>query len=294
MKRKSKLTIEPKYILIICSCLCAILIFVSFRYSEKLEPVKNAFGAIVTPMQKGINTVGSFLSDKSKIFTNMQKLLKENQKLKKENDTLSYENRMLQQDKYDYEKLKELYSLDKKYDKYPKLAARVITKDPTPWNSVFTINKGTKDGIKVGQNVLADGGLVGIITQAGYNYAVVRSVIDDKSNVTGTILKTKESCNVKGDLQLIDKGLIKLEFINKDAEVENNYEVVTSRNSDKFLDGILIGYVKDVTLDSNNMTKSGYLTPVVDFKHLDTVLVITTLKEPLYAKAPEKKAEEKK
>ena len=95
-------------------------------------------------------------------------------------------------------------------------------------------------------------------------------------------LKTNDQCNVKGNLELIDNGLIEVQAIDKDAKIEEGYEIVTSTISPKYLPGILIGYVSDVTLDSNNMTKSGYLTPAVDFTNLTTVLVITELKETLY------------
>ena len=50
--------------------------------------------------------------------------------------------------------------------------------------------------------------------------------------------------------------------------------IVTSNISEKYLEGILIGYAKDITLDSNNLTQSGYIVPAVDFKHINTVLVI--------------------
>ena len=50
--------------------------------------------------------------------------------------------------------------------------------------------------------------------------------------------------------------------------------MVTSNISSKYVEGLLIGYVKEVTTDPNSLTKSGYLIPVVDFEHLQEVLVI--------------------
>ena len=66
-------------------------------------------------------------------------------------------------------------------------------------------------------------------------------------------------------------------------------EIVTSHISDKYLQGITIGVVSDIKVDSNNLTRSGYLTPVVDFKHLHEVLVITTLKEDVTKEIKEAK-----
>lgn len=291
MRRRTKIHINPKHLLIILIILCFGLIFLSYRYGGILSPVRNAASSVVTPMQRGINVVGSFISDKFNIFTSMKDLLEENDKLKDQVNLLSYENKLLLQDKYELDELRELYELDLKYLDYPKVAARVISKDTNNWYSVFTIDKGTRDGLAVDMNVLAGNGLVGIIIECNYNNSKVRSIIDDKSNVSGMFLKTSDTCIVKGDLELMDEGKIRVELISKDAEVYDNYEIVTSHISDKFLQGILIGYVSDIKLDSSNMTKTAYLTPVVDFERLNEVLIITELKEPLLEKDPSITAE---
>ena len=64
-----------------------------------------------------------------------------------------------------------------------------------------------------------------------------------------------------------------------DDQVQAGDQIVTSYISDKYLQGILIGYIKDVSVDSNNLTKSGTITPVVDFEHIQEVLVILDKKE---------------
>ena len=58
----------------------------------------------------------------------------------------------------------------------------MISKDPGNWYSTFVINRGSDDGIQVDMNVLADGGLAGIVTEVGKDWATVRSIIDDSSN----------------------------------------------------------------------------------------------------------------
>lgn len=281
MRRRTKLNINPKHVLIICIVLCAGLIIFSFRFGEKLSPVKEAVGTVITPMQKGINSVGTFISDKMDTFQSINELLEENKKLKDQVSSLSYENKLLLQDKYELDSLRELYELDQKYLDSPKVAARVISKDTNNWYNVFTIDKGTRDGLKKDMNVLAGNGLAGIITEVHYNWSVVRSIIDDDSKVSGMFLETSDTCIIQGDLQLMDDGKIRVEQINKDAAISDGDEVVTSHISTKYLQGILIGYVSDIKLDPSNMTKTAYLTPVVDFERLEEVLVITELKEPL-------------
>lgn len=281
MRRRTKLPIEPKIVLIAFSLVCFILIVVSFQYKEKLAPVKSFAGEIVTPMQKGINQVGSWFSEKAQIFTTMEKLIEENNQLKEELANISYENKILQQERYELDDLRKLYKLDEKYASYPKVAARVISRDSNNWYNQFCIDKGAKDGLAVNMNVIAGDGLVGIITEVGENWSKVRTIIDDKSNVSGMTLKASDTCNVKGNLELIDQGLIELELADKEADIKEGDEIVTSHISDRYLEGILIGYVNSISVDPSNMTQSGYLTPAVSFDSLDTVLVITELKKEL-------------
>lgn len=287
MRRRTKFNINPKHVLIAGVVICIGFVGLSFRFGEQLKPVRSAVGSVFTPMQKGINIVGTFISDKMENFKNINDLLAENEELKNKINVLTYENKMLLQDKYELDGLRELYELDQKYLDYPKVAARVIDKDPGNWYHVFKIDKGTKDGLAKDMNVMAGNGLVGIITEAYYNYSIVRSIIDDKSNVHGMFIKTSDTCVVQGDLQLMDEGKIRVELISKDAEIMDGFEVVTSHISPNFHQGILIGYVSDIELDSSNMTKTAYLTPVVDFERLKEVLIITELKEPQLKEPPE-------
>ena len=156
--------------------------------------------------------------------------------------------------------------------------ARVIQKDAGNWYHSFVIDKGTDDGIEVDMNVIADGGLVGIVTEVGSNFAKVRSIIDDDSNVSAMSLNSGDTCIVSGDLKLYADGKLRLSYIDKNDNIWDDDKIVTSNISDKYLPNILIGYAKDITVDSNNVTKSGYLIPAVDFEHLQNVLVIKTLK----------------
>ena len=154
----------------------------------------------------------------------------------------------------------------------------MINGDPTNWNNTFLIDKGTDDGLKKNMNVMAGDGLVGIITKVSKSYARVRSIIDDESNVAGTVLKNSENCIVSGNLNLMNDGIIDVTGIDGNAKIEDGAEVVTSQISDKYLPVILIGYVKDLKKDSSNITQNGYLSPVVDFANLDMVFVITEVK----------------
>ncbi len=279
--RKKKFPVNPKHFLIVLGGLCCLLMIGSFRFSEQFAPLKTAVGNAIAPMQKGINTVGRYIADQLDILSGIQELLDENAALKEEIAALSYENEILRQDQYELDNLRELYNLGQNYSDYPMVAARIISKEPGNWYHMFTIDKGAEDGLAVDMNVIAGNGLVGLITEVGKNYAVVRSIIDDRSSVSGMFLSSSDTCIVSGDLTLMNEGLIRVEAISSAADISDNDEVVTSHISDKYLQGILIGYIRDIELDSNNMTYNAYLIPAVDFAHLEDVLVITQIKEPL-------------
>lgn len=280
-RNKKRIEFDPKILFVILVVLCGVLIFLSYRNREKLAPVKNAVGNVISPMQKGIKTVGKGISDKLKIFSDVKKLLAENEKLRSEIDELKSENSILTQEKYELNWYRDLYELDQKYTDYHKVAATVISREPNSYCNEFIIDKGAEDGLAVDMNVISGNGLVGIITEVGKNWSRVRSIIDDTSSVSGMFLKTSDTCIVSGNLELLDSGYINVRMINLEAEVYDNYEIVTSYISDKYLPGILIGYVSDIRTDSSTMSQEAYLTPVVDFRHIEAVLVIIELKEQL-------------
>lgn len=279
-RRRSDFEFNPKYLWIFCIILCGALMFLSYRFPERFAGVKSVVGNVISPMQRGINSVGRGISDRLQAFRSVKDLRAENERLKAQIDALTVTNRELTQDKYELDGLRRLYELDAKYMDYDKVAARVIASDTNNWFYSFIVDKGSEDGIVAGMNVMAGNGLVGIVSETGKNWARVRSVIDDNCNVSGMSIETQDTCIVSGDLKLMkETGMIRVDMISMDASFQEDSEIVTSHISDKYLQGILIGYIRDIQVDSSNMTKTAYLIPAVDFERLDEVLIVTELKE---------------
>ena len=279
MRKRTKINIDPKYILVIIVVACVVLMLVSFKFQEKMTPVRSAIGNVITPMQNGINKVGAKIAEQIEYINTVKNLVDENKELKKQIEQLSSENKLLQHDKYELENFRKLYDLDGQYESYPKVTARVVSSGNDNWYNTFIIDKGSDDGLAVNMNVMAGDGLVGIITDVNKSYSRVRSIIDDASNVAGTFLKTSDGCIVSGNLSLMNEGVIEITDIKGTANVKDGYAVVTSQISDKYLPGILIGYVKDIKRDSSNITQTGRLMPAADFSKLKMVLVITQVKD---------------
>lgn len=282
MKKNNQSSLSSKHILLILCIVCVLLMGLSLITDKIGGPLRAVANYTIVPMQKGINSIGEWMSDFTQNFATIQELREENAALQAEVDELTVKNNLLQQERHELERLRELYALDEQYSEYEKIGARVTANDSGNWFSSFVIDKGSNDGIEVDMNVMAETGLVGIVTEVGPNWARVRSIIDDASNVSALILSTSDTCIVNGDLTLMQDGRIRFEQLaNNGTEIEAGEQVVTSHISSKFLQGILIGYVSEIHVDSNNLTRSGYITPVVDFEHLQEVLVITTTKADL-------------
>lgn len=274
MKHKFKKIFTARTWLIILVCVCFVFLGLTFFTNVLTKPLQKITSAVVIPLQKGVNGIGLWLTDRSNLFASIEELQKENTKLNERIDELVGENIISQEDKVELDELRTLYELDNMYSDYEKTGAHVIGRSADNWYSTFTIDKGSDDGIEVDMNVIAGNGLVGLVTSVSSDYSIVRAIIDDASNVSAMLLGTMDICTISGDLQLLNDGYIRLHYLDADVNLRDGDMIVTSNISEKYLGGILIGYAKDVTLDSNNLTQSGYIVPAVDFKHLNTVLVI--------------------
>ena len=270
MKKKNHTSVTNRYILLGLSAFCILMMLLS-SFSDRVGgPFKALANVTVIPLQQGINQIGSWLGDMTDNFDTMEQLRTENEQLQEQVNNLITENNYLQAEQSELERLQELYQLDQNYADYETTGAHVIGKDSGNWFNSFTMN------------VMAQSGLVGIVVDVGPTWAKVRSIIDDSSNISGMALSTSDTCIVSGDLSLMSDGQIRFEQMeNNDNVVNVGDQIVTSYISDKYLQGILIGYVSEINVDSNNLTRSGYITPAVDFKNLQEVLVITTTKAEL-------------
>jgi len=278
-RKKEKFRLPSKYILFLITCLCMLMMILSFTTNIVSTPLNYISSYLVVPFEEGLTNVGSFWVKKTREYGDLQDALAENERLKAQIDELTLENTRLQQERYELTNLRELYALDEEYADYEKIGARIIAKDAGNWYSSFTIDKGSDDGIMVNCNVIAGSGLVGRVVEVGPKHAKVVSIISDGVNTSGMVLATGDNMIVTGNLESMAEGKIEYgQLVDSAGKVTVGDKVVTSNISNHYLPGLLIGYINTLDTDSNNLTKSGYITPVVDFEHLNEVLVIKDLK----------------
>ena len=269
---------KSKYIFIVLTVLCVMMIVLSSVKDGLMNPIRNTIGYVLVPLQSGVNRVGYGLYEELEDHRTLKAVQEENKRLNEQIDLLTEENNRLAQNEGELSRLRDFYALDQDYLQYEKVAARVIAKDSENWFQVFRIDKGSQDGIRVDQNVMANGGLVGIVTDVGLNYATVRSIIDDESRVSAMCLQSSSTCIVAGDLTLYQQGRLRITDMQKNATIQDGDRIVTSNISSKFMPGILVGYAVDIRDDEKKLMKTGYLIPAADFDDLTEVLVLKDVK----------------
>ncbi len=270
---------SPKFLLVVLTAVCAVLLTLSIFFGDSVKPFKNVFAGIVIPMQEGINSCGEWFGENVGSFKSIKELQAENELLRDRLEALSEENELYKNKSKEVEKLQETVDLVGSYEEYDTIAAKVISNGSGNWYQEFIINKGSKDNIQENMNVVAVGGLVGLVTEVGENYAKVRTIIDDEMSISAASESTSDTCVVSGDYeQMQEDGTIPVTHIAKSAEMSAGDTLVTSHISSKYVEGLTIGTVSDIKMDSNNLSQSAVVTPAVDFLHIEQVLVITQLK----------------
>jgi len=266
-----------KLILTFLTIMCFVLMIITYIGKGVIDPVKDYVNVLLVPVEKGVNTVGISVAKSIDEFYHLKNVARENEELKQQIEDLSEENNKLLNNKEELLRLRDLYVLDEQYA-YPKVAARVIGRVSEQWFQEFRIDKGESEGIREGMNVLSGNGLCGIVTETGSHYSMVRSIIDDESAVYAMSRIGADTCLVRGNSTLFKKGLLDLTNIDKNARISGGDAIVTSNLSTKYLPGLLVGYVNEIEVNSQQLSKAGTLIPAADFENLQEVLVITAVK----------------
>lgn len=235
--------------------------------------LSTAVSNVLYPFEKGINKVAEVTSDFFQRFKTVDDLIAENEALKKQIDKLQYENTLLPQYEDKNNNLNALLDMKKRFIEYEGTGANVIARDYGNWNKIYTIDKGSNSNVQSNSVVLADGGLVGYVNEASYFSAKVVPIIDSHSAVSAQVVRTGDVGVLKGKVELANSSLCLLE-INGESEIMKGDQIVTSYLSDIYPPGILIGTVEQVVENDNKLVSYAYIKPIVDFDHLDQVLVI--------------------
>lgn len=232
----------------------------------------SAAGAIITPLQSVVTTVsntvsGWFASDDLK--ARLAELEAENRALRQQ--VVGYDEMKLQNEWYN-----QILSLHEEHPDYTFADGKVITMDPSDPFHNFSIGAGTASGIAVGDPVVTADGLVGVVSEVGLTFSKVRTVLDPALKAAASISRTDESGYTGGSLSLAEKGLLRINYLERTSSVVSGDFVITSGLGGVFPAGLLIGRVTTVSADTDGMTLYGEVQPFVEIVNLKRVMVITS------------------
>ncbi len=229
------------------------------------------------PMQRAITSVADGTAAVVATLTEIDRLRGENQRLRDENAQLRVENERLQATKVENDQLNALLQLRQGLD-FRTVAARVIGRDSSELRRVMTLDRGSDDGVAVGDSVVAAGGaLAGRVIDVGASFAHVLLINDTTSTVVGQLASSRATGDVVGQLG----GILVMRNIDATEKVTLGDEVLTAGIElaggirSPFPKGLVIGQVVDNSRASNDVVQTAYLDPAADLDRLEYVLVIT-------------------
>lgn len=153
---------------------------------------------------------------------------------------------------------------------YSSIVASVIGRDPTQWNSSLTLDRGEDDGVKPGMSVVNAFGVIGKIVEVSQKQSKAILLTDPQFSVAAVIKSGRDSGIVSGSL----KGLCRMRYIDRDAQVQIGDQVLTSKLSGSFPEGLMIGEVVSVQEKTGGISKECYIKPAVAVSKLEEVLII--------------------
>jgi len=234
--------------------------------------LRNLTGAVVTPLQKGVSSATDWFSDLFGYFYRY--------------DDLELENQQLRQKIQEYEKLEIAYNAAIKENDALREAAgvkakradfslelcSVVSLTGKGFESTLTLDRGSISGIEAGDCVITGDGLVGFVDEVGLNHCVVKTVIHVDFSSSASVSRTREVVVTGGNFELASDGLLKVSYLENDADVRPGDVILT--NGGAYPPDLIIGRVEEFRQESHGISSYASVRPAVEFDHLSTVLVV--------------------
>lgn len=263
-------------LLIIITVSVSVILGVINATRTKSTFMENVALVTVTPIQNCFSWIGKNVTGFFGYFGSVDKLRAENEKLETENKKLSQENRRAEGVEKENKELRALLELDEAYPALELKAAEVVSRSTSNWYENFTIDKGTADGLKIGQGVISsDNVLIGRISDIGSTWAKVTTVTDPGHSVGARVIRSGDLGVIEGDSSLSDKGQCRLSFISKNNDIVVGDYLETSGLGGVYPKGIEIGKVIEIKPDVQGISQYAVVEISVNINSVSKVMVIT-------------------
>lgn len=256
---------------IITIIILIILVFISNLNITSFSHISNAINNIIMPIQSGITYLKNKISKNDAYFVTIDSLKEENERLKQTNIQLEENLRELETIQAENKTLKEYLNITEKYQGYQTVPAYIINKDISNYSEIFVINAGSKSGISENMTVIAAEGLVGHVISVTENTAKIQTLVDTSNVVSATLDNSKDNVICRGTL---NGNELKATYVSPDTVLTEGEKLYTSGMGGIYPKGIYVGEIKKIN-DTKNITNRSFIVEAgVDFKNLETVLVI--------------------
>lgn len=262
------------FILVVIVILLLTLAAVSYSEISGVNIIGNIVSVPAAPLQRAFTFVTGKIGDFFGYFEDINALRSQNEKLSQRISELEQQILDIDQLTKENKELKDALNFKDQYDEYDFIGSNIIAKDPGNWFDVFTINRGTKDGIFSDSPVITSYGLVGRVSKTDLLSSRVVSIIDMDSTVSARLSKSRDLIVVRGDVELRSKGLCRADYIPPNTDVMPGDMVETSGIAGIYPQGIIIGKVVKVIKNEGQYDSYAIIEPVVDFKRLEDVIVL--------------------
>ena len=173
------------------------------------------------------------------------------------------------------QRLRDLLDLKSTHEDYELVDAYIIGWNSTDWSNTFKINRGTTSGIEEGLcAITANGEVVGLVTEAGPNYAIVKTVLDSTLEISATIATSGYNGMVSGGYISGHDTLLKMDYLPSSSIIRNQDQVVTS-GSTVYPRGLIMGYVVDAGFEETGVAKFALLDPAAEISSMEQVFILT-------------------
>jgi len=254
--------------------ICIAAIIISITASTDTSFVGRSFSNIVTPLQRGTSAIIGWVQGHFSTVANNSEMLERLRALEEDNNRLRLENDRLRLSGEENELLSIMLNMSQRYAELPTMGARVIGVNPNDWYRRFFINRGTDDGISTNMAIIGDGGLVGVVRQTRQGSAQVITLIDSEFSVAVMSTRTGDIGMARGDIRLMQQGLLRMERIDAAVQIIPGDEIRTSTHSSIFPPGVLVGTVVSIHPNPDGHTRYALIRPAANLDNLEIVLVV--------------------
>ena len=262
---------------VIIAVIIAAITGISLIVNSNPGIVTNTVETVLSPIKSVTASIASVCEKIYGYMNDFDRLLEENSQLRAQLAGSSQEEREFAELEQENAHLRELLGLAQRNSDYEFEMAGIVNWTASNWESTFTINKGSANSeIQVGDCVItAAGEVIGVVKSVSTVTSICSSVIDPEFAVSVNLNKVSESASAKGDYALMKEGFLMLDYISDSNKVLPGDTVITSGKGGVFPDGLLVGYIVEITGDEFGLSDGAIVEPAADLDNVMVVFIIT-------------------